>query len=81
MRQGEDGGSSTHKLWDLQREVLVEPTLGMYSRRPGTSVKDSAELVRRLWTDSIVAVVHCEGDADLDARCQGLLRPVTSVNR
>lgn len=81
MRQGKDGRSGTHELWDLQRKVLVEPTLGVSSRRPGTGIKDSTELVRRLWTDSIVAVVHREGNADLDARCHGFLKPVISVNR
>ena len=76
MRQGEDGRSSTEILWNLQREVLVEPANGVSGGRPGTSVKDGAELVGWLWADSVVAVVHREGNADLDAGCHGFLEPI-----
>lgn len=68
MRQGKDGRSSRHIRWSLHREILVEPTRGVWSGRPGTGIKDAAKLVSRLWADSVDAVVDREGNADLDAR-------------
>jgi hypothetical protein len=76
MRQGEDGRSSTEILWNLQREVLVEPARSVGGGRPGTSVKDGAKLVGWLRADSVVAVVHREGNADLDATFYGFLEPI-----
>jgi len=64
----------------LQREVLVEPTLGMCSRHKWASIKDIAELVARLWADSIGAQVDREGDADFNATYDGILKPRTSMN-
>ena len=73
MRQAKDGRSSAEILWNLQGEVLVEPADGVYGGRPGTGVEDRAELVGRLRADAVVAIVHREGNADLDARCHGSL--------
>ena len=77
MRQGENGKSGSPALRNLQREVLVEPALAVRSRIPGTGIEYIAKLIGRLWTDTIVAGVHREGNADLNARCDGSLRRIT----
>lgn len=53
----------------------------MWGGRPWTGVEYVAELVGRLWADSVGAAVHREGYSDLDAGCHGFLKPPTLVSR
>jgi len=81
MRQGKDGRSNRHIIWNLHREVLVLPTWVWSVRRKGTSVKNIAKPIGRLWADSIVAGCRRKGNADFSATYNGILKPVTSMNR
>ena len=81
MRQGENSRSRCHIIRNLEREILVEPARVVCGGGPGTSVKDIAELVGRLWADSVRAEVNRKGDADLDARFDRSLEPINSVTK
>lgn len=70
MTQSKNGRSSCRVLIQLESEILVEATLSVPRGGPRSSIKDIPELVSRLRTDSVIAVINGKGDADLDNRCQ-----------
>jgi len=66
MSESEYGWSFGHVFANLNSEVLVESSLSVPSRRPLSSIQYVSKLVSGLRADPIVAVIHGEGNADLD---------------
>lgn len=66
MSEGEYGWSFRHVFANLNGEVLVISSLTVPSRCPLSSIQHVSKLVSGLRADPVVAVIHREGNADLD---------------